>query len=271
MISCQPFEASVIKSHTFCSLSIKLSQATDFPVSFRSSHSIFCNFSTIFISFLSILTNCSSPEKIVRSGGTCWERIVGSLGIFVEETDHFISWHPQWRVDLQCFEKEVWRSSGDIGRNKAFYWNSLDLSFEVCLCFGFPGSVACEHFIENDSNSPDITFWAVLVVIESLKGHIDWRTNIVIGIFPNIRVANGKSKISNLDFPFIKKDISRFKISMHNSKSVDPSISIDNFFQNSNWLPLRNGFSTLDDFSQIPSITELSNDASMWLQWYDFI
>ena len=58
---------------------------------------------------------------------------------------------------------------------------------------------------------------------------------------------------------------------MHDPKSINSSISINNFLQNSHWLPLRDSLATLDDLSQIPPITELSDNAGMRLQGNDLM
>ena len=91
--------------------------------------------------------------------------------------------------------------------------------------------MSCKHFIENHSYSPYITLTTVVILVQSLKGHIDRRSHIIIARFFNISIPYSKSKISYFYFTFIEEDVGRFQISMYNAKSVDSSISIDNLFK----------------------------------------
>ena len=172
---------------------------------------------------------------------------------------------------MQSFEQEIRRVSGDIGRNEAFYWYGFDLPFQVSFCFGSPGSVACQHFIENDSDGPDIAFWAVLVVIESFKRHVDGGAYIVIGVFPDIWVANGKAEICNLDFPFIEEDIRRFKIPVDNAKPIDSPISVDYLFEDADWLSFWDGFAGFNHFGEVSPVAEFSNDAGVEFEGDDLV
>ena len=52
---------------------------------------------------------------------------------------------------------------------------------------------------------------------------------------------------------------------MDNTESIDSSISIDDFFQNIDWLSLRDGLASFDHFGEVTSITKLSDNAGMWL------
>jgi len=46
--------------------------------------------------------------------------------------------------------------------------------------------MTCQHLIENNADSPDITLGTVLVVIEGLKWHVNGGPYVIIGIFSDI-------------------------------------------------------------------------------------
>ena len=131
--------------------------------------------------------------------------------------------------------------------------------------------MSCKHFIENDSDSPDIAFRAVKVIIECFDWHINWGSYIIVAGFFEIWVANGESEVSYLNFAFTEEDIGWFKISMYNSESIDASISIDYLFEDSDGLSLRDSFANFDHFSEVASLAEFSGYAGVSFKGDDVI
>jgi hypothetical protein len=117
-----------------------------------------------------------------------------------------------------------------MGRDQTFDGDCLDLSLEVDLGLGLPGSVPCEHLVVDDSDGPDIAFGAVEIVVKSLERHVDWRSYVVVAGFLQICVFDGESKVCDFDFALVEKDVGRLEVSVNYSESVDSSISVDNFF-----------------------------------------
>ena len=58
---------------------------------------------------------------------------------------------------------------------------------------------------------------------------------------------------------------------MDYAEFIDSSISIDDLFKNADCLFFRNDFSQFDHFSEVSSITELGDDASMRYEGYDLV
>jgi hypothetical protein len=63
-----------------------------------------------------------------------------------------------------------------------FNGDSEELFSKLFLGFGSPWGFASEHFKEDDSQSPNITFETVLIVIECLRWHVDWASNVIGGV-----------------------------------------------------------------------------------------
>lgn len=131
--------------------------------------------------------------------------------------------------------------------------------------------MSCKHFKEDDSDCPDITFCTVHVIIESLQRHIDWWTNIVVAIFFQVWVSDSKSKISNFDNSLAKKDICWFEVSMDDAKFIDSSVTIDDLFKNTNSLFLGDGLAHFDHFGKVAPVTELGDNACVWLHGDDLV
>ena len=276
MVSSSEFlESGVIESKLFgCisnTLTIVVTQSAYFSVCFWCSDRIFGYFCTIIVPLFPILTDSSGPEEVVCTCSTACEGLICSLWAFVKKENHIVSRHPERCVDLQSFKQEIRRASGNIGRNEAFYGYGFDLPFQVGFCFGSPRSVTSQHFIEDDSDGPDIALWAVLVVIKSFKRHVDGGAYIVIGVFPDIWVADGKAEIGNLDFPFIEENVGRFKISVNNAETVDSPISVDDFFEDGDWLSFGDGLSGFNHFGEVSPVAEFSNDAGMEFEGDDLV
>ena len=58
---------------------------------------------------------------------------------------------------------------------------------------------------------------------------------------------------------------------MHDTESVNSSISIDDFFQNANCLSFWNGLASLYHFGEVSAITELGDDAGMGFEGDDLV
>ena len=66
---------------------------------------------------------------------------------------------------MQRFEQEILGTSRNACRQQTLYGYCFDLSFEVGLGLGLPRSVPSQHFIENDSNRPNVALRTVVVII----------------------------------------------------------------------------------------------------------
>ena len=58
---------------------------------------------------------------------------------------------------------------------------------------------------------------------------------------------------------------------MNNPKSVDTSISIDDFFEDADWLSFRNCFASFDHFGKISTITKLGDDTCVGFKRNDLV
>ena len=100
--------------------------------------------------------------------------------------------------------------------------------FEVSLSFSSPWSSSREHFIENDTNGPNIALEAVDIVTQGFIRHIDRRSNIVILSFFKVSAFDSKSKISDLNGLGGHENVGWFQIAMDDIVSVDGTIAVDN-------------------------------------------
>lgn len=192
----------------------------------------------------------SGPEEVVAAkggGGKGLVDIVISIG--VKEADHFLSGHPEVRVELEGFKEEVRRSPGDVGRNERFDGDCFDLPFEIGLRFSLPRSVPSQHLVEDHSDRPDVAFRAIQVVVQGLQGHIHWRPHVVVAGLLEVSVFDGKTEVCNFDFAFAEEDVGWLEVAMDDAEPVDTAISIDNFFQDILSLLLWNSLPGLDHFS----------------------
>ena len=64
-------------------------------------------------------------------------------------------------------------------RKKLLWFERLKLNQKIFLCLRFPRIFADEHFEESHPNGPNITFEAILVLIECLRRHINGRAYVI--------------------------------------------------------------------------------------------
>jgi hypothetical protein len=87
---------------------------------------------------------------------------------------------------LERLHEKVGRFLADVSRNEVLNGYGFYLSLEVRFSFGSPRSLSCQHFVENDSDSPKVALTTVNVIIKGLQGHIDGGSDIVIARFLEI-------------------------------------------------------------------------------------
>lgn len=68
-----------------------------------------------------------------------------------------------------------------------------------------------KKLINDDSESPDVCFWSVLIVNETLGTHVNGTANIEVSEF--FFVFDSKAKVSNFGISVLgQKDIGQFKV-----------------------------------------------------------
>lgn len=137
------------------------------------------------------------------------------------------------------------------------------MSFEVILCLGSPGGVSCEHFVENDSNSPYIALRTVKIFIESLQRHIDRRAHIIVGSSFEVGVSDGEPEVSYFDLAVIEEDIGWFKVSMYDTEAIDTPVAIDDLFENGDGFGLIDFPFVFDGFGEVSSFAEFGDDVGL--------
>lgn len=145
------------------------------------------------------------------------------------------------------------------------------MPLQICFSLCSPRSVSRQHFVENDTDSPDITLRTVDVIIKCLKRHIDRRANVVIAVFLEIGIADGEPKICNLDLTICEEDVGWFKIAMYYAEAMDATITVDDLREDVNGLPLSHFLMFLDEPGQIAAVAEFGNDAGVGLERNDFV
>ena len=65
-----------------------------------------------------------------------------------------------------------------------------------------------EHFIEYDSNGPDVAFMGVRIAFQGLWTHIEWSTYVVGWFFMDI-CKGAEAEISNFALSIVNKYIRR--------------------------------------------------------------
>ena len=89
---------------------------------------------------------------------------------------------------------------------------------ELVLAFGSPWSVAMEHFVENETQGPNVALGSVRLIFKDLQRHVkrsaDHRLDLHI-----MRDLLRKPKITNLQYVILDHDIGGFQISMNDTFS----------------------------------------------------
>ena len=101
----------------------------------------------------------------------------GSLKInevFGTETEslQFLRAYSVVNVRLQSFREELDRYTADIVGKQCLYRLAANLPTEILLAFGFPWCSAGDHFEEDHTKCPDITFEAVFVIGQGFWWHV---------------------------------------------------------------------------------------------------
>lgn len=92
---------------------------------------------------------------------------------------------------------------------------------------------ACQHFMKYNSQRPDITFLAIVVVIVAFRRHISWGSDIVVDAPVLSASFLAVSEVNDSWFHSIsQKNILCFKVSMQVSMISNSLISFDDVFEN---------------------------------------
>lgn len=94
----------------------------------------------------------------------------------------------------------------------------------------FPRNSPIDKLICNNANSPHITKKRILIILQSLRGHIIRRSHIVIKLPPAHLLTSREPKIGNLDQTFRNEDIGKFQIPVHNPQIVQLFVAIEQLF-----------------------------------------
>lgn len=81
-------------------------------------------------------------------------------------------------------------------------WSCLKNFLKFFLIFGLPWWPTLQNFVENNSQRPNITFFAVNIVIKSFRTHIERTSYGILLLFP-IFLFLGKTKISYFNSPIV--------------------------------------------------------------------
>ena len=70
-----------------------------------------------------------------------------------------------------------------------------------------------KKLVNNNSESPDIRFWSVLIMNETLRTHINGASNVEV--FEFVFVLDSEAKVSDFCISVLgEKDVRQFKISV---------------------------------------------------------
>lgn len=75
----------------------------------------------------------------------------------------------------------------------------LNLLQKLLFVLGSPRSLGCQHFVEDDSNGPDICFVRVLIPSQRFWSHVQRGPNIVLAGLRNLLGTDAKPKISDFE------------------------------------------------------------------------
>ena len=121
----------------------------------------------------------------------------------------------------------LWQASSHFEQ-----WLIHDLIIQLLFRNGPPWNQPLEQLIKNNPNGPSITTVAVPIIFQSLRRHVDRRSNIIGPMLQAILSWNGKSKITNLVRPILVENISRLNITMQVATLINVKIPIDNLLDN---------------------------------------
>ena len=124
-----------------------------------------------------------------------------------------------------------------------------------------------EHFVENETKSPNITLGSVGLIFQYLKGHVQRGTNngldlLIFGYFFS------KTKISNLENFILDHDIGGFQIPVDNTFSNKYQEPITNLGQHVDTKFLIELFFWHYDLGDI-SIAQFLNDVVIFATFHD--
>lgn len=87
-------------------------------------------------------------------------------------------------VQLQTFNQKLFgQLTHAFVCNNRFDRLSFYLSKQFFLVFGPPRSVVRQHFVEYDSDRPNIGLKGVLILTQRLGSHVKWRSYVVFARF----------------------------------------------------------------------------------------
>lgn len=85
-----------------------------------------------------------------------------------------------------------------------------------------------QQLIDEDSKSPNVSFWAIDIVDEALRRHVDGRPNV--NIFEFGPGGFGKSEICDFSFTVMYEYVGNFDISMDNTVLSEVNESFEDCF-----------------------------------------
>ena len=139
---------------------------------------------------------------------------------------------PLFEIDRQACLNELVIMNGDIliGIKKLLNGAISHHRIQNRILLIFPRNSSIDKLIGNNANSPYITKKRILIILQSLRGHIVRRSHIVIKLPPAHLLTSREPKICNLDQTFRNEDIGKFQIPVHNPQIVQLFVAIEQLF-----------------------------------------
>lgn len=104
------------------------------------------------------------------------------LEVRFSEGVHFelVGAHSAIFIQMETLEDEIFAFGGDLNIRGEMYGLAQDLVSEFFLSVCLPGSDSVEHFVVDDSQTPDIALERVVIRFECLRAHVHWSSDVVI-------------------------------------------------------------------------------------------
>lgn len=86
-----------------------------------------------------------------------------------------------------------------------------------------------------------------------------------------VSVANGKTKVRDLDLAVREEDVGWFKVAVDDAEAVNATITVDDLREYADGLALGHLLMFLDEAGQVSAVAELGDDAGVGLEGDDFV
>ena len=127
-----------------------------------------------------------------------------------------------------------------------------------------------KHFVEDNTNRPDIGFTVVLITAKHLRGHVKWRPQHSLGeLFVGEKF--GETEICDLYLAIMHENIGQFKISVHNLVFGESFEGVEYLYEKLEGFLLVDGFVFFQVLGKVALVAILEYEVKVVCSFFDVI